>query len=50
MQKDQVLGLTLGQALSGDLTLLLTLKEKYLKESHYFLDSMLKGVFVAKGQ
>ena len=30
--------------------LLLTLKEKYLKESHYFLDSMLKGVFVAKGQ
>ena len=30
--------------------LLLTLKEKYLKESHYFSDSMLKGVFVAKGQ
>ena len=30
--------------------LLLTLKEKYLKESHYFSDSMLKDVFVAKGQ
>ena len=26
--------------------LLLTLKEKYLKESHYFSDSMLKGVLL----